>query len=218
MGGIRYLTSICPQIFIEKLEEVFNKLDSSAKINGLCFILRDIETGEYRYFHAHKNNTLFEKSHILCNKADLITIQGKVEKIDIVEQGTQELRNTKWRFKLIFNVTISAALLKNIPMGCPDSILPERLLKNHSVNCLLSNKDEEPYKNHFCLFRALTMYMNRHNDLDSHTSRYFSEFVSKSGYDPKSFRGFSVEYLAVVEEIVQRNILIYHFDIQKGNI
>ena len=78
MGDIRYLTSIGPQIFHEKLEEVFNKLDSSVKINGLCFSLRDIETGEYRYFHAHKNNTLFEKSHILCNKADLITIQEKV--------------------------------------------------------------------------------------------------------------------------------------------
>ena len=62
------------------------------------------------------------------------------------------------------------------------------------------------------------MYMNRHNDLDSHTSRYFSEFVSKSGYDPKNFRGFFVEDLPVVEEIVQRNIFIHHFDIQKGNI
>ena len=48
------------------------------------------------------------------------------------------------------------------------------------------------------------MYMNRHNDLDSHTSRYFSEFVSKSGYDPKNFCGFSVEDLPVVEEIVQK--------------
>ena len=55
-----------------------------------------------------------------------------------------------------------------------------------------------------------------HNDLDSHTSRYFTELVTKSGHDPKSVRGVSVEELTVVEEIVQKNIFIYDFDIKEG--
>ena len=59
------------------------------------------------------------------------------------------------------------------------------------------------------------MYMNGHNDLDSHTSRYFTELLSKSGYEPKKFRGVSVEDLPVVEEVVQINIFIYDFDIQE---
>ena len=46
------------------------------------------------------------------------------------------------------------------------------------------------------------MYMNGHNDLGSDTSRYLTEYVSKSGYDRKFFRGVSVEELPVVEEIV----------------
>ena len=117
---------------------------------------------------------------------------------------------------MITNVTIFAALLKNIPMGCPDSVLPEPLLRHTQVNCLLSNKDKEPYKDHLCLFRALAMYMNGHNDLDSHTSRYFTDYISKFGYDPKNLRGVSVEDLPVVEEIVQRNIVMYDFDIQEG--
>ena len=209
------MSKLDTKIINEKLEEVFNKLDSAAKINiAPGFVLRNIETGEYRYFYARENNTLFEKSHLHCTKADLITIQGKVEKFDIVEQCTQERQNTKWRFKLITNVTIFAALLKNILMGCPDSVLPEPLLRHSQVNCLLSNKDKEPYKDHLCLFRALAMYMNGHNDLDSHISRYFTDFISKSGYDPKSFRGVSVEDLPVVEEIVQRNIL-YTISISK---
>ena len=98
-------------------------------------------------------------------------------------------------------------------MGCPDSVSPELLLKKHSVICLLSNKDKEPYKDHFCLFRALTMYMNGHNDLESRTSRYFTEFITKSSHDPKSYRGVSVEEIPVVEEIVQINIFKYDFDI-----
>ena len=58
--------------------------------------------------------------------------------------------------------------------------------------------------------------MSRQNVLDSHNSRYLTEFVSKCGYDPKSFRGVSVEKLSVVEKIVQRKIFLYNFDIQEG--
>ena len=60
------------------------------------------------------------------------------------------------------------------------------------------------------------MYMNGQNVLDSHNSRYFTEFVSKCGYDPQSLRGISVKNLSVVEEIVQRKIFLYDFDIQEG--
>ena len=61
--------------------EVFNKLDSAAKINiAFGFVLRNVEMVEYRYYYAYENNTLFEKSHLLCTKADLIKIQGKSKK------------------------------------------------------------------------------------------------------------------------------------------
>ena len=84
------------------------------------------------------------------------------------------------------------------------------------MNCLLSNEDKESYKDHLCLFRALAIYRNGHTDLDSHTSMYFTEFISKFGYDPDTFRGVSVEDFTVVEEIVQINIFIYDFDIQEA--
>ena len=134
----------------------------------------------------------------------------------ILRSNAPKSQNTKWRFKLITNVTIFAALLKHIPMGCPDSVLPAPLLRHTQMNCLFYNKDKESHKDHLCLFRALAMYMNGPNDLDSHTSTYFTEFISKSRYEPKKFRGVSVEDLPVVEEIVQRNILICDFHIQEG--
>ena len=71
----------------------------------------------------------------------------------------------------IRNVTNFAALLKNIPMRCPDSVISETLLRHKEVNCLLSNKDRDPYEDNLCLLRASAMYMNGHNDLDSHTTR-----------------------------------------------
>ena len=75
----------------KKPKEVFKKLDSAAKINiALGFALRNTYKCENRYFHAHEDKTLFEKSFCCIPKADLITIQRKLEKFDIVEQCTQE--------------------------------------------------------------------------------------------------------------------------------
>ena len=49
-----------PNLVNEKLVQVFEKLDCAAKIiNALGFVLcKPWETGEYRYFYAHENNTL----------------------------------------------------------------------------------------------------------------------------------------------------------------
>ena len=81
------------KIINKKLEEVFKKLDSAAKIKiSLKFALRNVEMGEYWFHYAHKINHLFAKLHLLCTKANFISIQGKVEKFDIVEQYTKNAR------------------------------------------------------------------------------------------------------------------------------
>ena len=60
------------------------------------------------------------------------------------------------------------------------------------------------------------MYLHGHSNLDAHKFQLFTEFISKSGYDPKNFRGVAIDVLTLVEELVERNILIYDFDIQEG--
>ena len=50
------------------------------------------------------------------------------------------------------------------------------------------------------------MYMNGHNNLHSHTSRYFTEFITISGHEFKNFRG-----------VVQKSIFNDDFDFQKGD-
>ena len=102
------------------------------------------------------------------------------------------------------------------PNGISGLCLNRTSTKNHSINCLLSNKAKEPYKDHLCLFRALAMYMNGHNDIDCHPSRYYTGFLSKSGFASKFFRRFYVGNLPVVKGIIKRNIFIYDFDIQEG--
>ena len=89
---LKFQTSkVGPNLVNEKLGRFFEKLDCAAKINiGSVFVLRNIETGNYRYFYAHENNTLFDKPILLCTKTDLTTIQNKVNKQDIIEVCTLE--------------------------------------------------------------------------------------------------------------------------------
>ena len=60
------LCKLEPNEINEKIKEVFEKLKCAAKINiALGFILRNVDTDEYRYFYAHENNT-FLKILIYC--------------------------------------------------------------------------------------------------------------------------------------------------------
>ena len=72
----------------------------------------------------------------MCTPDDIPNLKEKLQKMDIVDLCTRERANTKWKFYKLTNLTVFAALLKDVPMGCKDSALPEPLLKNHNVNCL----------------------------------------------------------------------------------
>ena len=121
----------------DKLIYVFKELKSSAKVNfAFGFVLKNLEDGMCRYFYAHENNTIMERAKLLFTQADMTNLKVRMQKLDIVVVFTQERANTQRKFFNPTNLTIFASLLKNVPMGCKDTVLPEPLLKNHNVNCL----------------------------------------------------------------------------------
>ena len=203
----------------EKLNEVFANHNCAAKINiALGFLLQNIETNDYRYFYPHENNLLLDRAFLLSNRNDLLNIQNEIEKLDLIEACTQERQNSKWRFTVITNVTVFAALLTNIPMGCTDSPLPEPLLRNPEVNCLLSNGHDEPYNDNLCLFREIAIQLFGSVDVELQAIKNFQNFVTASGCDPETFRGVSFDQIPIIEEQIKQNIFIYDFDIEDGEI
>ena len=173
------LPKLDPHLVNEKLDQVFEKLDCAEKVKiALGFVLCNIESVEYGYFYAHENNTLFDKSMLLCTKADLTTIPNKVNKQDILKVCTQERQKTNWRFKLITNKTIFAALLKNVPMGCPDSVILEPVLrKNHVTYSFSDQNTKQPYNDNLYLFRALAVQLPGATSLETATSMIFIVFL-----------------------------------------
>ena len=82
-----------------------------------------------------------ERSKLVCTPDDNTNLKEKLQKMDVVDLCTRERANTKWKFYRLTNLTVFAALLKDVPMRCKDSVLPEPLLKTQNVNCLTFEKN-----------------------------------------------------------------------------
>ena len=165
----------------EKLDHFFNNLKCAAKENlSFGFILKNIEDGEFRYFYAHENNTLLDRSKLVCTPDDLAKLKDVLNKSDVIETCSREKMKTKWRFYKLTNLTVFAALIKDVPLGCKNAVLPERPLKNHTINCLMFEENtRQPYNDNPCLFRALAFHMHGNQRLEEETSKFFNLFIIK---------------------------------------
>ena len=96
----------------QKLDLVFKRLKCAAKLN-LAFgvVLKNVEDGSCRYYYAHENNTVMERSKLVCTPDDVTNLKEKLQKMDIVDLCTRERANTKWKFYKLTNLTVFAALL-----------------------------------------------------------------------------------------------------------
>ena len=120
-------------------------------------------------------------SFYVCTQADMTTLKNRMQKMDVVVIFTRERANTKWKFYKLTKLTLFASLLKDLPMGCKDTILPEPLLKNHNVNCLTFEKNTvQPYNDTLCLFRALALHLHGNKKLEEETSKIFNLFLNIS--------------------------------------
>ena len=114
----------------------------------------------------------------MCTRDDLTELKDSLNKTDVLESCSRERMNTKWMFHKLTNSTVFAALPKDVPMGCKDAVLPEPLLKNHTINCLTFEENtREPYNKKLCLFRALALHLKESQGLEEETSNFIQFFL-----------------------------------------
>ena len=200
---------------------MFGSLKWAAKLNlAIGFVLKNVEDGSCRFYSAHVNTTLFERSKLVATTEDLTRIESILKNTDVNESCTREGTTKKWSFYKLSKVTIFATLLKEVPMGCKNTVLPHPLLKNHSVKCLpFEEIIRNPQKDSLCLYRALALHLQGTERLEEETSKLFNLFLKKTGgTDPANFRGVCMEDIAAVEDNVQADIFLYDIDIVDGSM
>ena len=86
----------CQHCFVDSELDNFK---CAAKVK-LAFgsILKNIEGGGCRYFYAHENNTLLDRSKLACTHDDLAKLKDFLNKTDVIESCSRERMNTKWSF------------------------------------------------------------------------------------------------------------------------
>ena len=127
---------------------------------------------------------------------------------------------TKWRFYKLTNLTVFANLLEDVPMECNNAVLPEHLLKNHTINCLtFAESTRQPYNDNLCLFRALALHLHVTQQLEEETSKLLNLFIKKlDGLSPNQFQGVHMNDIPTVRDLLTLNILLNDIDIVDGNI
>ena len=141
-----------------------------------------------------------------------------MQKMDIVDICTGERANKKWNSYKLTNLKILASLLKDVPMGCKDTVLPEPLLRNFNVNCLTFERNtRQPYNDNLCLFKALALHLHGNEKLEEETSKFFNRFLNNSEErEPSKFQDVHKIVIPKVEEMLQLNIFLYDIDFVDG--
>ena len=205
----------------DKLDFVFKELNCAAKVNlTFCFALKSIEDGMCRYFYAHENNTSMERAILVCTQADMSNLKDRRQKMDIVDLCTRERVNTTWKFYKLTNLTTFASLLKGVPMGFKDTVLPEPLLRNCNDNCLTFERNtSQPHNDNVCLFRALALLLHGNEKLEEETSKIFKLFLNNSEEgDVSKFQGVHLNDILKIEDLLQLAIFLFDIDFVDGEL
>ena len=144
-----------------------------------------------------------------------------MQKIDLADICTRERSNMKWKFYKLTNLTKFASLLKDVPMGCKDTVLPEpSLLRNCIVSCLTFERNtRHSYKDNLCLFRASALHLHGNEKLEEETPKISNLFLNNCGEgDPSKFQGIHMTDVPKVEDLLQLNIFLYDIDFVAGEL
>ena len=147
-------------------------------------------------------------------------LQDILNKTDVIESYKKERLKTKWRFYKLTNLTVVAALLKDVPMVCKDAVLPKLLLKNQAViHLTLENNTRQSCRDNLVLFDALALHSHGNQRLEEKTSIFFNSMINrKDKLSHIQFKEVHLKEIPVSKDLLTLKILLHDRDIVVENI
>ena len=119
-----------------------------------------------------------------------------------------------------YNIKSFCFVLKDVPKGCKDTVLPEPLLKNHKLDCLTFERNtRQPYNDNLFLLRALALHLHVNERLEEETSKIFKLFLNNSEEgDVSKFQSVHLNDTPKVEDLLQLSIFLYDINFVVGEL
>lgn len=173
---------------------------------GFGYILRHTETGEYRYFHPHRNTNVLQNPHVMSDPRDLVTFLTKLRSLNLEDILKKDRADTKWQVVMITNVVFTVTEMDYL-LGEGSIRLPEHLKRTRSIIGLTTHpRTGRVYDDAKCFFRCLALHLNA-DDLDREADILLKRWNQHR--ENNDFQGVSLTDIPLLEELFKLNIQIY---------
>ena len=191
-------------------EAIYEQQDHAFKLNlSFGVILRNRETGEYRYFRPFYNDSVLDRPLYVSRRRDLRTLTLKLRRMDLFTLLLQQRPDTKWIPVLITNFRFTL-FHTFYPIGDLHGPLPDFVKNNEALVGLETNRRTGlPYNDHLCAFRCLALHQGYDvKNLDGRPNHLFGTWVRfKGGF--KDFQGVTYQELPDFESCFRVNVEVY---------
>ena len=173
----------------------------------------DMNKTKYRYFHASENNaSLFTQPHLISNQNDFNTFLSDLTEIDHLEHCRLQRPDTKWTVHSISNTSFYLYPLKEFPIGCCLSAIPNHIKLSKGVYSLEKDKHTGlRYSDNLCFLRCVALHNGaKLKSLSKKTKTLLERYLKKTG--KSHYEGVTLNEINKMEKLFKIPIEIFTFE------
>ena len=195
---------------MNRIENIYQTENNSFKLNlNLGFIMRNRETGEYRYFIPYANSYLLHSPHTITDRASLRRLRQKLEDLNPVEYIMTHRPDSRWEPVFITNLKLDIFSM-DYPLG-KGVDLPKHVTECKSLFTLLKHQDKKPHNDNLCFFRCLAWeQLKSYSGLDILTHQKYRDWLEYKGLETqRKFSGVQLDDFPELENCFQTNLNVF---------
>ena len=164
-------------------------------------MLKNIETGEFRYYHASNNSLMLDAAVLISNKAELNEFLAQIADENFLDSVSQP--DAKWRLYQITNLLFFVNHLKQALLG---ALLPLPNFVKYNRGLINVSGDQNQ-----CFFRSLAVFKGADGRYcETKARELFMQYAMN--FDVHNFNGIAIEDLIPIEDFFKVNVSIYQLN------
>ena len=189
--------------------------ENAFRINlAFGFILRNRETGRYRYFRPYYQQGFMTHPFRIASPDDIRALERHLKSKDFFQEVLNKRPNTKWEIELLTNLHAIVYPL-DFAAGAVFNSLPDFISSSKSIVGLDVDYSGAPYQDYLCIFRCLAYHRTHSRYTDVEGRSLFKEYSEFCRLDESTFKGIAFEDISEFEECFAINVMVYCLDENK---